>query len=79
MYGRSDDAHFQEKMTCAAEDSCPEDDLATILEFIEADMLDEDEEFNEEMITLLSEQSAVTYSCEICTQVCKLKCRYFEL
>ena len=54
-------------------DYCPEDVLATILEFIEAGMLDEDEEFNEEINTLLSEQSAVTYSCEICTQVCKSK------
>ena len=60
-------------MACAVGDSCPEDDLATILEFIEADMLDEDEEFNEEINTLLSEQSAVTYSCEICTKVCKSK------
>ena len=73
MYGRSDDAHFQDKMACAVGDSCPEDDLATILEFIEADMLDEDEEFNEEINTLLSEQSAVTSSCEICTEVCKSK------
>ena len=55
-------------MACGVGDSCPEDDLATILEFIEADMLDEDEEFNEEINALLSEQSAVTYSCEICTK-----------
>ena len=60
-------------MACAVGDSCPEGDLATILEFIEADMLDEDEEFNEEINTLLSERSAVTYSCEICTKVCKSK------
>ena len=73
MYCRSDDAHFQDKMACAVGDSCPEDDLAIILEFIEADMLDEDDEFNEEINTLLSEQSAVTYSCEICTKVCKSK------
>ena len=73
MYGRSEDAHFQDKMACAAGDSCPEDDLVTILEFIKADMLDEDEEFNEEINTLLSEQSAVTYSCEIRTKVCKSK------
>ena len=73
MYGLSDDAHFQDQMACASGYSCPEDDLATILEFIEADMLDEGEEFNEEINTLLSEQSAVTYSCEICTKVCKSK------
>ena len=36
-------------------------------------MLDEDEEFNEEINTLLSEQSGVTSSCEICTKVCKSK------
>ena len=69
MYGRSDDAHFQDKMACAVADSCPEDDLATTLEFIEADMLDEDEEFNEEINTLLSEQSTVTSSCDVCTKV----------
>ena len=71
MYGWRDDAYFQDKMACAAGDSCPEDDLATILEFIKADMLvDEDEEFNEEINTWLSEQSAVTYSCEICIYKC---------
>ena len=73
MYGQSDDADFQDKMACAVGDSCPEDDLETILEFIETDMLDLDEEFNEEINTLLSEQSAVTYSCEICTKMCKSK------
>ena len=71
MYGRGDDAHFQDKMVCAVGDSCPEDDLVTILEFIEADMLDEDEEFNEEINNLLSEQSTVTSSSEIFTKVCK--------
>ena len=60
-------------MACVVGDSCPEDDLAPILEFIEADMLDEDEEFNEEINTLLSEQSAITKSCEICAKVCKSK------
>ena len=56
-------------MACAVGDSCPEDDLETILEF----MSDEDEEFNEEINTLLSEQITVTYSCGICTKVCKSK------